>query len=154
MKNMNDLMMDAIFEVFEKMFYIFLEPLAVDGRRGELAATIRFDGDPAGWVQMNLSQGMAAQMAKNMLGFEETCPQEVILHDCTKEALNMICGNFLRKLVPDGVFKLSLPEVTEAGPENVHDDYGHTVMEFLFESEGEWVGIDAVLRNGRPIGER
>jgi CheY-specific phosphatase CheX len=146
MKSMNAQMMDAIFEVFEKMFYIFLEPLAVDGRPGELTASIHFDGAAAGRVKIKLSQGMAARMAHNMLGLEEDHVQDAILQDCTKEALNMICGNILDKIDPDSVFRLSLPEIGTGEAPGCFDTAGGAFMSFLFESDGEWIGVETILK--------
>lgn len=146
MTNMNNLMMDAIFEVFEKMFYIFLEPLSADDRRGDLAVLIRFDGDPSGVVTMNLSQGMAVRMAQNMLGLEEEELQGEILQDCAKEALNMICGNFLRKIAPAGVFHLSIPEMGGAEAQGPGEIAGGASMGFLFDADGEWIGIDTIMK--------
>jgi hypothetical protein len=48
-------------------------------------------------------------MVKNMLGLDEDEIDEVIMSDCIKESINMICGNFLRKIDPDRVFHLSIP---------------------------------------------
>jgi CheY-specific phosphatase CheX len=101
--------MGSIFEVFEKMYYIFFEPLNDSGGNYQLRSTISFSGSANGQIQILLSRGIAETMVKNMLGLEQQEIDLPIVADCVKESLNMICGNFLRKLDPEKVYYLSIP---------------------------------------------
>lgn len=49
-------------------------------------------------------------MAQNMLGCEPSEITEQMIEDCSKEAANMVCGNFLRKMSEKDVFNLNLPK--------------------------------------------
>ncbi len=111
------LLMDSIFEVFEKMFYLFLEPL--DGEAGEYRyeASINFHGPYKGELAALFSRPLAQAMVENMLSIEETEIREELLEDCLKESVNMICGNFLRKFDASKVFDLSMPVFISCGPE-------------------------------------
>ncbi len=99
----------SIFEVFEKMFYIFLEP--VDNNRGDyaFAASINFSGPANGVIGVKFSRELAEVMVQNMLNIDRREIADRLVEDCLKESVNMIGGNFLRKLDSSEVFNLSLP---------------------------------------------
>ena len=108
-KKIKEMLTTATFEVFERMFYVFSEPLQSDGEDYQMKSTINFNGPVSGEIQILLSKAIAETMVKNMLGLEEEEISQPVIADCVKESINMICGNFLRKLDPDRVFHLSIP---------------------------------------------
>lgn len=108
-KKIKEMLTAAIFEVFERMFYVFSEPLQSDGEDYQMKSTINFNGPVSGEIQILLNKAIAETMVKNMLGLEEEEINQPVIADCVKESINMICGNFLRKLDPDRVFHLSIP---------------------------------------------
>jgi CheY-specific phosphatase CheX len=108
-KKIKEMLTTAIFEVFEKMFYVFSEPLQSNSDGYQMKASINFSGPVNGEIQIFLNRTIAETMVKNMLGFDQGEINEPIMADCVKESLNMICGNFVRKLDPERVFHLSIP---------------------------------------------
>lgn len=108
-KTIQAMLTTAIFEVFERMYYIFSEPLKGSGGNYQLSSTIKFSGSANGRIQIFLSRGIAETMVKNMLNLQQDEIDLPIMADCVKESLNMICGNFVRKLDPERVFDLSIP---------------------------------------------
>ncbi len=106
----NVTVLQAIFEVFERMFFIFFETSAEAPDDYDLATEIKF-GDSAlkGEMTMFLSRGLAERMSCNMLNIDGK-PADEEIADCVKEAINMVCGNFLSKLDPGRIFDLSMPE--------------------------------------------
>lgn len=108
-KTIQEMLTRAIFEVFEKMYYIFSEPLKGNGGNYQMKASINFRGSASGSIRMFLSRGIAETMAQNMLNLQKEEIDLPIMADCVKESLNMICGNFLRKFDPERVFDLSIP---------------------------------------------
>jgi CheY-specific phosphatase CheX len=108
-KKIQNLLTGSIFEVFERMYYIFSEQLKGTGGNYGVRATIDFGGSANGQIQILLSMGVAETMAKNMLNLQQDEIKLPIVADCVKESLNMICGNFLRKLDPSRVYDLSIP---------------------------------------------
>jgi CheY-specific phosphatase CheX len=108
-KKIKEILTTAIFEVFEKMFYVFSEPLQSESENYQMKSTINFSGPVSGEIHIFLNRPIAEMMVKNMLGLDEGEISESIMADCIKESVNMICGNFLRKLDPDRVFHLSIP---------------------------------------------
>jgi CheY-specific phosphatase CheX len=108
-KKIKEILTTAIFEVFEKMFYVFSEPLQSEGENYQMKSTINFSGPVSGEIHIFLNRPIAEMMVMNMLGLDEGEINESIMADCIKESVNMICGNFLRKLDPDRVFHLSIP---------------------------------------------
>ena len=105
------MMTKAIFEVFEKMFYIFSELTQFGGVNYQMKSTINFSGPVSGEIQILLDRAIAETMVKNMLGLDGDEINESIMADCIKESINMICGNFLCKLDPNRVFHLSIPTI-------------------------------------------
>jgi len=108
-------MRDSIFEVFEKMFFIFLEPLDEEKNEYDMQTAIRFEGCLNGEIRVFLSREMAKSMIQNMLGLENDEITMQNMEDCSKEAVNMICGNFLGKLDSTKVFNLSIPTFAKDG---------------------------------------
>ena len=108
-KKIKEILTTAIFEVFEKMFYVFSEPLQSEGEIYQMKSTINFSGPVSGEIHIFLNRPIAEMMVTNMLGLDEGEINQSIMADCIKESINMICGNFLRKLDPDRVFHLSIP---------------------------------------------
>jgi len=108
-KKIKEILTTAIFEVFEKMFYVFSEPLQSEGDNYQMKSTINFSGPVSGEIHIFLNRPIAEMMVTNMLGLDDSEMNESIMADCIKESVNMICGNFLRKLDPDRVFHASIP---------------------------------------------
>ena len=108
MKKTQEVLMNSIFEVFEKMFFVFLEPFDEDIRY-DMSTSIQFSGPMKGEIKAFLSKGIASIMVQNMLGLEPKEVTEKTMEDCAKESLNMIAGSFLNKLEPKKVFDLSIP---------------------------------------------
>jgi CheY-specific phosphatase CheX len=113
MKKIQETMRLSIFEVFKKMFYIFLEPLDDESDEYDMEAAIRFEGFLSGEIRILLSRKIAKTMIQNMLNIEEDKITEHVMEDCLKEAVNMVCGNFLGKLDSTKVFNLSIPVFKE-----------------------------------------
>jgi CheY-specific phosphatase CheX len=112
MANINrtkEMLMKAIFEVFERMFFVFAEPVMEAGADYQIRANIRFSGPMEGAMQISMSEDLAKIMAKNMLSLEDGQVTDPVIADCVKECLNMICGSFVRKIDPDHVFQLAIP---------------------------------------------
>ncbi len=105
---------ESIFEVFEKMFYTFLEPRDSECEAYRYRASIDFGGPFQGNLAVFSSHSLSESMVRNMLNIEEGGITENLRGDCLKEAVNMICGNFLRKVDSASIFDLSLPTF-EAG---------------------------------------
>lgn len=108
-KTIQEMLTRAIFEVFEKMYYIFSEPLRGDGGTYQMKSTIDFNGFAHGRIEIFLSRRIAETMVQNMLNLRREAIDLPIMADCVKESLNMICGNFLRRLDPERGFDLSIP---------------------------------------------
>jgi CheY-specific phosphatase CheX len=101
---------ESIFEVFEKMLFTFLEPSEEPAPVFDLETAIHYDGGAlTGEIRLLLSRELAASMASNLLGLGMDRVTESCAEDCAKEAVNMICGNFLDKFDRARAFNLSMP---------------------------------------------
>jgi CheY-specific phosphatase CheX len=109
-ENIKQTLTKATFEVFEKMFFVFLEPVESAKVRYDSVSFIDFGGQAMGGLCLMMSQGLTEMMAQNMLGCDPSEITEQMIEDCSKEAANMVCGNFLRKLSEQDVFNLNLPK--------------------------------------------
>jgi len=108
-KKIEEILMTSIFEVFEKMFFVFFEHVKGNGGPYNMRAGINFDGPVNGEMEILFSNGIAETMVKNMLNLEHDKITNQITADCMKESINIICGNFVRKLDSEKGFHLSIP---------------------------------------------
>lgn len=99
----------SIFEVFEKMFFLYLEPVKPTGADPCLKASISFTGAGEGTVDLYLSSDLAIRMAQNMLSIEADEVDDNQREDCAREAVNMICGHFLAMTDRNGHYDLTIP---------------------------------------------
>jgi CheY-specific phosphatase CheX len=103
---------NSIFEVFERMFYVFLEPAESPDGEYHYCAGINFSGPLSGELTAVFSGPLTEVMLKNMLNVGDSEINERLMEDCLKESVNMICGNFLSKYDSAQVFDLSIPTYT------------------------------------------
>jgi CheY-specific phosphatase CheX len=141
MKEMKEIMMAAIFDVVEQMFYVFLEPVGDEYSDYAMEAAIQFKGDLKGEVSILVSEGLAKSMVQNLLGLETGQMTKEDIEDCVKEVANMICGNFLGRLDQTRMFDLSMPSFSQPPRKAVA---GSDSFRLYFDSDGESFG--AVLR--------
>jgi len=99
----------SISEVFEKMFYIFLEPSDDENDGYDMEAVIGFEGPVRGEIRMLISRNIVKKMVLNMLNLKEDEVTRHNIEDCSKEAVNMIAGNLFGKLDGSKKFHLSIP---------------------------------------------
>ena len=138
MKKIEEMMRLSIFDVFEKMFFLFLEPLSVGYGEYDVESSIRFDGRISGKVVILLSRDIVKAMVQNMLGLRDDEITTQHMEDCSKEAVNMICGNFLSKLDSVSVFNLSIPSLRM---ESTGVESGENACRMDFDSDGGNVGV-------------
>jgi len=144
MKKIQEMLMNSIFEVFEKMFFVFLEPFDEDIRY-DLVTSIQFNGPMKGEIRTYLSKEVARTMVQNMLGLEPKEVTDKTMEDCAKEALNMIAGSFLNKLDAAHVFNLSIPEYEKRTGQFKKDGQG--LLNLSFDSDDQYMGISMNLES-------
>jgi CheY-specific phosphatase CheX len=140
-KKTEEMLMMAIFEVFEKMFYLFVEPLRDGAGDYDLTAAVNFNGPVEGSIRISLSRGIAETMVQNMLNLEKDEITEPLMADCVKESINMICGNFVRKLDPEKVFPLSIPTFEWLKAESHVGEQKESEMCLTFTADGGYVQV-------------
>lgn len=145
MKKIKETMRLSIFEVFEKMFYVFLEPLHSECGEYDMEAAIRFEGFMSGEIRILFSMDIVKAMIQNMLGLKEDEITIQRMEDCSKEAVNVICGNFLGKLNSAKVFNLSMPVFSEKSRDS---GLSENIYRMDFDSDCGKVGL-VVEVNGR-----
>ena len=141
-KKIQEHLMNAIFEVFEKMFFVFLEPLDEDVKY-DMIASINFTGPIKGYIDVLYTRSLASAMVQNMLGVDEDGVTPQLIEDCTKEAVNMIGGNFLQKYDSSKVFDLSIPVFkNESGVFATQEtESSDNVWNLSFESNESMLGV-------------
>lgn len=138
-KRIRQTMTSSIFEVFEKMFYIFLEPRDTRYDGYDMRTDISFEGTISGHVIILFSKEIARGMVQNMLGLEDGDIPGKVIEDCSKEATNMVCGNFLSRLYNTQLFNLSVPTFTEYKSENLES--GDDICRMDFDSDNGRMGV-------------
>jgi len=109
MKKIAEMTRRSISEVFEKMFYIFLEPSDGENCGYDMEAVIGFEGPVRGEIRMLISRNIVKKMVLNMLNLKEDEVTPHNIEDCSKEAVNMVAGNLFGKLDNSEMFDLSIP---------------------------------------------
>lgn len=138
MKKIQETMMTSIFNVFEKMFFVFLEPLDEDIQY-DMVTSIKFTGVMKGEIKAYLSRGIVDIMAQNMLSIEPSEITDQTIEDCAKESINMIAGSFLHKLEPSQVFDLSIPDFEKRTGQFVKDS--KATLSLSFDSDEQFMGV-------------
>jgi len=143
-RNVKEMAMMSIFEVFEKMYYIFLEPRdSACVEEGRWAVEIRFSGALRGEMHAYYAEPLAETMIGNALNIDKEEITVQIREDCLKECINMICGSFLQRYEPDKSLQLSIPlfmgkaSVPRVG--EIPD-----AIQLAFEADG--VPLDAIIK--------
>jgi CheY-specific phosphatase CheX len=141
-KKIQELLMNAIFEVFEKMFFVFLEPLDEEVNF-DMITSINFTGPIKGEMHVYFTRAVAETMVQNMLSVDARGITDKLIEDCTKEAVNMISGNFLQKYDTSNVFDLSIPVFQKKSgifaPQN--ETASETQWNLSFDSDGGLMGV-------------
>jgi len=144
MGKMREMITTSIFEVFEKMFFTFLEPVEKRSIVFDMATEINFKGPVEGSMKMYLSDGLASTMVQNMLSLSEEEVTDSLREDCGREAINMVCGNLLRNYDSSQVFNLSIPTCYKnntGDPMPVFPESQADLWQAVFDSEGETLGV-------------
>lgn len=151
-RKIESILTTAIFEVFEKMFFVFSEPL----RNAPLPAfqwraKIAFAGPFAGEMRLELTAALAQTLARNMLNLGDDEITEPVIADCAKESLNMVCGNFLRHVAPELRATLSIPtcEAIAAAPGAAAEGPGGTAVTLAFTTDDGAFGV-RLQEDGMP----
>jgi hypothetical protein len=118
----------AMLNIFETMFFVFLEPWAEDSlfhQEGTepspnseeptgsiplefLKSEIHFQGKHSGFLRLFLPYDLGELLTVNFMGFEEEVTEFQIL-DLVGELTNMICGNMFSVLDKSSVYHLGSP---------------------------------------------
>lgn len=133
MLKMRQTLTSSIFEVFERMFYVFLEPADRQDGEYQYRAGINFSGPLRGELTAIFSRPLAEVMLKNMLNVGKEEINDQLIEDCLKESLNMIGGNFLSKYDSGQVFDLSIPTYAsgrQAAGEKTEKDSEAVTLDF------------------------
>ncbi len=141
-EKIQELLTNAIFEVFEKMFFVFLEPVDED-IKCDMIASINFTGPVKGTIDVLLSADLASAMVQNMLSIDEDSITTRLIEDCAKESANMIAGNFLQKYDSSKVFDLSIPAFKNETLDFAAQEAakGGTMWNLCFESGEGLLGV-------------
>ena len=145
MENVKEILAASIFEVFERMFFIFLEP-GGPAPIPDCEAAIRFDGPRRGTMRILFTRPVARLMVRNLLGLDNGAVTEPHVADCVKEAANMGCGNFLVHLDATKTFTMTLPEFS-ARPGQPPDDR-RGVVSFDFDCDAGKMRVELTMETG------
>lgn len=140
-EKIQEILMNAIFEVFEKMFFVFLEPVDEDIRY-DMTASINFSGPTKGTIDVLLTADLASAMVQNMLSIDDDGITPKLVEDCVKESVNMIAGNFLQKYDSSKVFDLSIPTFKKESAEfTAQEAAGKARLNVCFEASEGLLGV-------------
>jgi len=114
-ESLEAVLLSATQSALEKTAFLFAEPgvaAACDGDPAPSAvfATVAFSGSHHGAFSIAFPESLLPVLAVNVLG-EEEAPDEATQRDALGELANIICGNILPALNPEGKYSLGPPAV-------------------------------------------
>jgi CheY-specific phosphatase CheX len=112
---------------------------------GDLVSTeVHFQGHRGGTLRIEFSKGLAALIADSFLGGNPSEMTDEQYRDGLLEITNMIGGNFLQRVDPEGRLVLSLPSLCLSShalgmgkPQLAMDVEGHILRVFVEEPREE-----------------
>jgi len=140
METIRKMMKDSISEVFEKMFFVFLEEDEDGPVNCDVEAAIDFSSILSGQMKMFFDRELLRTMTRNMLNLDDDddLSKETLL-DCAREAINMVCGNFLTKIDVSDKFTLSIPRCMDVDAS--HSFFGDAEHRMILVSESGKLGL-------------
>jgi hypothetical protein len=98
--------------VLEQMFFVTeISPSGVDqSGADQVRARVRFDGEPSGWVDVEVGAHAASMMAADFLAADEPELTPAQIEDVVLELSNMLCGAALSRLETSALMRLSAPQ--------------------------------------------
>jgi hypothetical protein len=152
---MNDTLEPALREVAEEtlqsLAFLFpLEPeteVEVDQTGETATARVSYTGPRSGCLLVTVPRSMLPSLTANMLGLPEAqvlaAGQEV---DALKELANVICGNLLPAVAGrEAVFRISAPEVLEAGERDLDPAHGEPAGAAFVPLEEGWARLELYM---------
>ena len=140
METIRTMMKDSIFEVFEKMFFVFLEEDENAPVNYDMEASIDFTSIISGRMRLLFDGDLIRTMTRNMLNMDaDDDVSEETLADCAREAVNMVCGNFLTKIDASDKFSLSGPRCMDVDAS--HSFFGDAEHRAIMVSASGNVGV-------------
>jgi CheY-specific phosphatase CheX len=145
-----EMLLQTMSEVFETMFFSFLEPLFEIPAREEIEVSvdyintiISYSGTKNATVNFYFPIGLAKFITSNFLGIDESALEDSQVVDTAKETANMAIGSFLGKLDPEGNCTLAIPEANSLNDFSVDDIYKNPgLMGFSTEYGIFWLVVD------------
>jgi CheY-specific phosphatase CheX len=113
-ESLEAVLVGATQSALEKTAFLFAEPGAPaaddDAISAAVFATVAFSGSHHGAFSIAFPESLLPVLALNVLG-EEEAPDSATQRDALGELANIICGNILPALNPDGKYSLGPPAV-------------------------------------------
>jgi hypothetical protein len=105
--------------VLEQMFFVTelaeTDP-AADPPPEQLRARVRFEGDPSGWIDVEVESAAATAMAADFLAEDAADLSSGQVEDVVLELSNMLCGAALSRLEPGALIRLFAPQILAPDP--------------------------------------
>ncbi len=152
----------VIANIFETMFFIFLEPWedreAGEGAEGlppkiehppepkfssdVISSEIEFLGPSSGKIQLNLPYELGKRMTANFLGSnsQEVSPSQTL--DMARELINMISGNLFSRLQRNGSIRIALPLARMISAEELENRPIPSGIALEFVAEGQRIKLE------------
>jgi CheY-specific phosphatase CheX len=147
--------------IFETMFFIFIEPqedkdpneggarkIVEKGAEAPsvsyLKSIIQVQGEIAGQIKLFLPRDLARNMAENFLGLDEEVTDFQAM-DMAGELLNMISGNLLSSGNKKGKYKLGMPVNDASDTRDLQKELSQEGVTLDFDVDGQRVKLHIQL---------
>jgi hypothetical protein len=150
----------ATLNIFETMFFTFLEPTEGNGslekkiteevkefdlrpesqNAGLLKSEIHFTGFHSGFLRLFIPYDLGKVLTMNFVGFEEEVTEPQLM-DMAGELTNMICGNLFSSLDKTSVYTLSSPSTQRISLQDKLKSADSEDISLDFSTEGQQISI-------------
>jgi hypothetical protein len=141
-QHVHDVIFQTFSEVFETMFFTFLDPVPELPTREDAAipgqyieASISYSGGCRGDFRFYFPLGLARNITVNFLGVNDDEVTDSQIRDSAAETANMAIGGLLGKLDPMGTASLTIPgvrQLADFSPASLLEQEGLTLFSTEF----------------------
>jgi CheY-specific phosphatase CheX len=151
----------AVSQVFEKMFFLFVEEQEEEAGKGAAQGggrallnvspvrwvwgEIGFEGAASGKIQLTLPCRLALTLAANFMGLEEESVSEAELLDVVGELNNMISGNLFSLLNRKAKYTLTRPKTELISDDEKKNRFQESGQVIHFQADGHQIELDLKL---------
>ncbi len=124
-----------IFNILSEMFFLFPEDETPSLPKELYEGSISISNGSPIHLHFFIGADLAKVMAENFIGEDEITERDIV--ETIKEFVNMVVGNYISDIDPEGMMELGIPQVRKVDPSEVEGLKGLA----QYQIDGHFLGI-------------